>query len=346
METGRRSKCSKQMPGLVMLVTGAIFLAAGTAIGQSSQSPQYPKVNVSISYEVDPSWPQRPQDVQWGAMPGVALDRQGRVYAFTRAKPPVQIYSPEGKFLGSRGDKEIKTAHYLKIEKDGTIWISDIGNHLIMQFTPEGKLLREFGTRGVAGQDASHFNMPTDMAIAPSGDIFVSDGYVNNRVVHFDRSGKFVKEWGRLGTKPGEFSLPHAIAIDSKGRLYVADRNNARVQIFDQGGKLLEVWSDLLVPWGFFVQPSGDIWVCGSAPMTWQAAQAQMGVPPKDQLFMRFSPAGKLLQLWTVPKGQDGREKPGELNWVHGIAIDSAGNIYAGDINGKRIQKFIYRKPG
>ena len=300
---------------------------------------------MSTSYVLDPSWPQRPESVEWGAMPGVAVDSHDRVWIFTRAKPPVQIYDPQGKFLGGWGEKQIQTAHFIKVQKDDSVWVADIGNHLVMQFAPDGKLLKELGTRGVPGGDASHFNMPTDMVVAPSGDVFVSDGYGNNRVVYFDRSGKFVKAWGKLGAKPGEFSLPHAIAMDSRGRLFVADRNNARVQVFDQAGKLLEVWSNLLVPWGFCLLPNDDIWVCGSSPMTWEMTTQGMGVPPKDQLFMRFSPAGKLIQLWTVPKGRDGQEKPGELNWVHGIAVDSAGNIYAGDITGKRVQKFICKIP-
>ncbi len=294
---------------------------------------------------MDTIWPQRPAGIEWGAVPGVAIDGQHRVWIFTRAKPPVQIYSQRGEFLGGWGENDIKTAHFIKVEKDGSVWVSDVGNHVVMQFTPDGKLIKQLGTLGVPGDDASHFNMPTDMVVTPSGDVFVSDGYGNNRVVHFDRSGKYIKSWGRLGSKAGEFSLPHAIAIDSKGRLYVADRNNARVQVFDQSGKVLDVWENLLVPWGLCVLPNDEIWACGSAPMTWGMTPQQLGVPPKDQLFMKFSPAGKVLQLWTVPKGQDGQEKPGELNWVHGIAVDSGGNIYAGDITGKRVQKFVCHKP-
>jgi hypothetical protein len=179
------------------------------------------------------------------------------------------------------------------------------------------------------------------MAVTPAGDVFVSDGYGNARIVHFDKNGKYVKAWGSLGSKPGQFSIPHAIAVDSKGRLYVADRNNVRIQVFDQDGKLLDVWQNLIVPWGFCITAKDELWVCGSSPMQWRKEDGALGCPPKDQVFMKFNPDGKLLQLWTVPKGADGLEKPGELNWVHAIAVDSKGNLYAGDIKGKRAQKFV-----
>lgn len=306
-----------------------------------SSPPPYPRINRAISYQVDPTWPQRPPDVAWGHVPGIAVDRQDRVWVFTRAEPPVQVYDASGRFLRAWGSGVIRTAHHLKFDREGNVWVADIGRHVVMKFTPEGKLLETLGTPDEPGADRTHLNQPTDMAIAPSGDVFVSDGYGNNRVVHFDRNGRFVREWGRLGTRPGEFSLPHAIALDSRGRLYVADRNNARVQVFDTNGRLLAVWENLVVPWGFWVTAKDEIWVCGSSPMPWRPEDTVLGCPPRDQVFMKFDPEGRLLQLWTVPKGQDGQEKPGECNWVHAIAVDSQGNLYVGDIIGRRAQKFV-----
>jgi streptogramin lyase len=245
--------------------------------------------------------------------------------------------------VSSWGEGEVGKAHHLKFDPEGNVWLSDVGFHLVRKFTPEGKLLLTLGTKDKPGDDETHLNRPTDMAITPAGDIFVSDGYGNSRVAHFDKHGKFVKSWGKLGVAPGDFNLPHAIALDSKGRLYVADRNNARVQVFDQHGKLLDVWQHLIVPWGFWVSEQDEIWVCGSTTMPWYDA-ASLSCPPKDQVFMKFSPEGKVLQIWTVPKGADGHEKSGELNWVHCMALDSHGNIYAGDIVGKRAQKFVLQK--
>ena len=180
------------------------------------------------------------------------------------------------------------------------------------------------------------------MAIRGDGHVFVSDGYGNSRVVHFDEKGKFVQAWGKRGTGPGEFSLVHSIALDSKGNVYVADRNNARVQVFDPNGKFLDQWQNVLVPWGLQMTEDDELWVCGCSPMPWADPAMPLSCPPKDQVIMRFNTSGKLLQLWTFPKtAVDGEEKPGELNWLHGMALDSKGNIYATDIIGQRVQKFV-----
>jgi hypothetical protein len=326
-------------------IAGALVVAAA-ARGAEPQdppptTPPYPRVSLATSYAVDPSWPRKPASAEWGAMPGVAVDPQDRVWIFTRAVPPVQVYDAGGRFLRAWGQDQVKTAHHIKFDAQGRVWLADIGHHVVMQFTPEGELLKTLGTRGQPGADETHLDRPTDMAITPAGEVFVSDGYGNNRIVHFDKDGRFVKAWGRLGTAPGEFSLPHAIALDAQGRLYVADRNNVRVQVFGQDGRFLAQWPDLIVPWGLWVTAADEIWVCGSSPMPWRAGDAVLGCPPKDQVFMKFNTGGKLLQLWTVPKGADGHEQPGDCNWVHALAVDSQGNIYAGDIVGKRAQKFV-----
>ncbi|NOX55526.1 MAG: hypothetical protein GXP27_14035 [Planctomycetes bacterium] len=310
--------------------------------------PVYPRVTLSTWYEVDPAWPQRPKGMPWDHTPGVAVDAQNQVWVFTRANPPVRVFSAEGRFIRAWGTGLIGTtntgrigAHHIRIDAKGMIWLADVANHVILQLTPEGKLLKRLGTPGEAGCDERHFYKPTDMAITPDGQVFVSDGYGNARIVHFDAQGRFVKAWGQLGTKPGEFNLPHSIAMDSKGRLYIADRNNARIQVFDQQGRFLAEWRNLIIPWGLWMTPNDELWVCGCSPMPWRETDDLLSCPPKDQVFMKFDPTGRVLQLWTVPKGVDGRERPGELNWVHGIAVDSKGNIYAGDIIGRRVQKFV-----
>lgn len=322
-----------------------VALAASPAAAQSkAEEPSWPRIDVAVSYQVDPDFFQRPAGMEWGQTPAVVVDAKDQIWVFTRAQVPVQVYSPAGKLVRAWGEGLIEAAHGLKLDAEGNVWLVDVGKHVVLKCTQDGKVLQTLGTPGVAGCDATHFYKPTDVAITPSGEIFVSDGYGNARVAHFDKSGKFVKQWGRQGTGPGEFSIVHAIALDSQGRLYVADRNNVRVQVFDQSGKLLDQWANLLVPWTFCVTANDDIWVCGSTPMVWEG-ELPLGCPPKDQVFMKFNPQGKLLQLWGVPKGEDGKEMPGELNWIHSIALDSKGNIYAGDIQGKRVQKFV-RKAG
>lgn len=337
---------------LVLLAAFAITASAQT-ISPSPYSKTnvivYPRVNVSPWYEVAPNWPQHPPDVCCGHVPGVALDKKENVWIHTRTNIAVQVFAPDGHYLrGWERETTNSSAHYIRIDKEQNVWLADVGLHVVRKFSPERKLLLTLGTPGEAGEDATHLYKPTDMAVAPNGDIFVSDGYGNARIVHFDRNGRYVKAWGKLGNKPGEFSLPHSIVSDSKGRLYVADRNNVRIQVFNADGKLLAVWKDLLVPWGLFVTPKDEIWACGSSPMFWRVdpkyPKAPLGCPPKDQLVMKFNTDGKLLQLWTFPKAEDGQEKPGELNWLHGLAVDSKGNLYCGDIQGRRIQKFILKK--
>jgi len=340
-----RSAFVPALAGLLLSLLPIAAQSAKTASEKAAEGPKYPQVNLAPWYEVDASWPQRPAGVHFGHVPGIAVDRQDNVWIFTRTNNPVQVYSADGKFIRAWGDGVISNAHHLKIDRAGHIWLSDVGLHVVRKFTPEGKLLQTFGVPGEKGEDQRRLNMPTDVALAPNGDVFISDGYGNNRVVHFDQTGKFLRQWGTLGTGPQHFSIPHAIDMDSKGRLYVADRNNVRVQVFSQAGKLLDSWANVIVPWGFWISPKDEIWVCGSSPMPWRNDPkypgAPLSCPPKDQIFMKFDPSGKATQLWTVPKGEDGKEQPGDLNWLHCVAFDSKGNLYAGDIIGKRAQKFV-----
>ena len=330
------------------VVVLCLAISCLSAYGQkkSPPDPVYPEVNPSLWYEVDVKWPEKPKDVKWAAVPGVAVDKDDNVYLYTRETPAVQVYSPEGKLLRSWGGGT--GAHHIKIDRDGNVWTCDYAQHVIRKQSPTGQLIMTLGVPDEAAEDDKHFFMPTDMAFASNGDIFVSDGYGNQRVVHLTKDGAFVKAWGSMGNDDGKFSIPHAIAIDSKDRIYVADRNNARVQVYNTNGELIDSWTNIVVPWGFCVTPQDEIWVCGSTPMSWQHKDkkyptAPLGCPPRDQVIMKFNTDGKLLQLYSFPKGEDGKEKPGELNWVHCIAVDSKGNVYLGDIQGKRLQKFLMR---
>ena len=315
-----------------------------TPEGPNEPSP-WPVHNTAPVYEVDADWPKRTENTPWSDMPGVAIDISGDIWCYTRTQPAIQVYSPQGDLVKSWETEANSTAHQIKIDKEGNIWLADVGLHLVRKFTREGKELLRIGTKGEPGRDKTHLNKPTDMAIASNGDIYISDGYGNARIVHCDKNGQFIKSWGTLGNTDGRFSIPHAIAIDSKDNIYIADRNNVRVQVYDTEGQLKASWKNIVVPWGFCITPNDEIWVCGSTPMKWRFDPkypgAPLGCPPKDQVFMQFRPDGKLQQMWSVPKATDGKERPGELNWVHCLAVDKHGNIYAGDIIGQRMQKFI-----
>ncbi|MFB0552913.1 MAG: peptidyl-alpha-hydroxyglycine alpha-amidating lyase family protein [Phycisphaerae bacterium] len=304
-----------------------------------AQPPTVQQSSTSLNYAVDVTWPQKPDHFKWGQMPGITVDNQDHVYIFTRSRPAVQVYQADGKFLRAWNVEDFGGAHYIRLGPEGNVWTANINSHVVRKYSPEGELLLTLGEPGQAGADRRHFDRPTDMVVLPTGDIFVSDGYGNRRVIHFDSMGKYVNQWGQEGTKPGQFALPHSIVADSHGRLYVADRENARIQVFDTKGNLLDVWADLMIPWGLWLTKKEELWVCGSSPVKDDTGK-WLVYPPSDQVLMKLSLKGKVLlrvplKKTTVPPG-----KVGELNWVHAIAVDSQGNLYLGDIQGGRAQKF------
>jgi sugar lactone lactonase YvrE len=274
-------------------------------------------------------------------MAGAAVDADGNIWTLNRGALPVQVFSPDGKLLQSWPHAPINSGHQIRIDGHGFVWIADYKDHVVRKFDRAGKVLLTIGQPGHGGDDPMHFNLPTDIAIAPGGDLFITDGYGNNRVVHCDANGKFISQWGRMGVGPGEFSLPHSIVMDSKGLLYVADRNNNRIQVFDQAGRFVRAWSGQMVPWTLCISDADELYVIGSSPSRWQPRAAMLGIPPKDQIIMRVSTDFGVLSWWAFPFQPD-RTKvtPGELCWVHAIAVDREGNLYLGDVEGNRIQKF------
>jgi DNA-binding beta-propeller fold protein YncE len=334
------------MAKIVMTSLALTFVATSPA---AAQNKSYSLDEVIVEYDPDPSWPRRPDDVQpWGWVSGMAIDGQNQVWLFNKGEDPVQVYTADGQFVRTWGKGNFVNPHHLRIDPEGNIWVADFGQHIVQKYTPEGQHLLTLGTRGTAGEDEMHFNMPTDMAITPAGDVFVTDGYGNRRVVHFDREGRFIKAWGTYGTAADQFVMPHAIVVDAQGLLYVADRNSGRIQVFNQQGESQDVWPNVIMPWGLSLTPAGDLWVCGSSPHWWYRA----GQYPeyKDQVLMRFAPTGRVLQTWTLPLGDIGTNKddpdtsklkPGETVGAHCIAQDSQGNLYVGDIYGERAQKFL-----
>jgi len=293
-------------------------------------------------FVVDVTWPQKPDHFKWGQMPGITVDARDQVYIFTRSRPAVQVYKADGTFLRAWNTEDFSGAHYIRIGPEGNVWTANINSHIVRKYSPNGKLLLTLGEPGRAGSDRKRFDKPTDMAVLPTGDIFVSDGYGNRRIIHFDATGNYINQWGQEGTKPGQFALPHSIVADSKKRLYVADRENARIQVFDTKGKLLAVWADIITPWGLWLTKKEELWICGSSPQKDNTGK-WLVTPPPDQVLMKLNLKGKVLQRVPLQKTTIPPGKIGQLNWVHGIAFDSQGNLYLGDIQGGRAQKFSKR---
>lgn len=325
---------------------GAVLAALGllpcclAVVEARAANPGFAKVPAVVEYDVDPAWPQQPDDVSaTGWVSGLAIDDKDQVWLFKKGADPVQVYKTSGEFVRTWGKGDFVDPHQLRIDHEGHVWVADFGLHVVQKYTPEGELLQTLGTRGESGEDETHFNRPTDMAITATGDVFVTDGYGNRRVVHFDKDGKFVKAWGEYGSEPGQFVLPHAIVLDSTGKLYVADRNSGRVQVFAQSGQFLDEWRNLIMPWGLSLTEHDELWVCGSSPHWWYRNEAYNEY--KDQVVMRFSTDGRVRQVWTLPLGDPESPQPGDTIGAHCIAEDGEGNLFIGDIYGERAQKFV-----
>ena len=307
----------------------------------------YPRDNVSFGYRVDAEWPLDKSDYAWKAVPGIAVDTRGLIWTVNRGEMPVQVYSADGKLVSQWGRGYFVSPHQIQFGRDEHVWIADSHAHVVHKFTRDGEKLLTIGIPHEPGEDNTHLKMPTDMVEAPSGNIFISDGYRNNRVVVCNEKGEFIDTWGELGTGPGHFSLPHSIDRDSAGRIYVADRNNSRIQVFTEQGVFVDQWTNLCQPWTVRITDDDEVYICGASPTQWRDGDVQLGIPPRDQIVMKFDTTGRVLAWWRFPQGPDqvgAGVSPGELSWVHGLAVGPRGNLYLGDIMGQRVQRFQLRR--
>jgi DNA-binding beta-propeller fold protein YncE len=291
-----------------------LFVTAVVAVATAVPLPA-----AESQYRLVENWAQFPPGVtKWGSATGVDVDAQDNVYVLHRNEAmPIMVFDRNGKFLRAWGQGMIKTTHFLRVDRFGDVWVTDRGNMVAYKFDSQGKLLMTLGQKGVTGDNTSHdaFNGMADLAVAKNGDIFIADGEgPNTRVVKFSKDGKFLKWWGGKGTNPGQFDVPHSIAIDSKGRVYVADRSNNRIQIFDETGKFLKQWTNFGTPWGLFVK--------------------------KDLIYVVDGTANNCL---LIARTSDGKvlEKIDGLSNPTAVAVDSTGAIYVGEVNGTNVKKFV-----
>lgn len=288
---------------LMFLLLSLVIIA--TALAQST-----------ASHDVSTTWAQLPANTQWGETSSVTSDGKDQILVLRRVDPAFFVFTTQGKFVKSWGDGLFKWAHGIRVDRDGFIWATDGQDHLVYKFTMDGQTLLKLGKKGVAGDNQSHdtFNRPTDVAVGANGDFFVSDGYGNSRVVKFSKDGKFIKIIGGVkGTEPGRFNLPHSVVIDSRGRLLVGDRENARVQIFDQDGKFLEMWAGLGKPYGLYIAKD-------------------------DTLYVGDADAGTI----TIARNGKPVDVIRNLGRPHWVGLDPSGAIYMADVRGQVVKKILY----
>jgi len=221
-----------------------------------------------LKYRVQIRFGQEPETMPagwtFGRVSAVATDSAGDVFVFHRANKttdPLVIFDAKGHYKRSWGKGVFANPHGIRIDKNNHVWLVDNGDHTVRKFTREGELLLLLGTPGKSGATRNSFYRPTDIGFAADGSFYVSDGYGNSRVVKFSPKGEYLLEWGKKGTGPGEFNLPHVVQVDSKQRVWVSDRENNRIQCFDPSGKFIKQWNHLGATQGLHIMPDDTMWI-------------------------------------------------------------------------------------
>jgi DNA-binding beta-propeller fold protein YncE len=255
---------------------------------------------------------------------------------------PILQFDVSGRWLTSFGAGLFAWPHGIHVDPDGNIWVADARGgagrgHQVTKFAPDGEVLLRLGVAGVAGAGTDRFNGPTDIVVAPSGDVFVTDGHEpdsNNRVLKFSRDGTFLTSWGGTGSEPGRFLVPHSIALDSRGRVFVADRDNNRIQIFDQNGTFLEAWTQFGRPSGIHIGADDTLYVSDNQSNTERNPGWPRGIrvgSARDGTVRAFIPDPEFDPTQALETG------------AHGLTADAQGNIYGAEVYGQTVKKYVPR---
>ncbi len=335
-----------------MTRAGLLFAVVGMLGGHAlAADGGNPRNDLPQPYRTTRDWGELPAGVKWAAVTAVEPAPDGSIYVVHRcfnnscagrAEAPVLKYNAAGKLLASFGAGMFVFPHGATVDAAGNLWVTDAGGangkgHQVIEFGPDGHLLMTLGKAGVSGGGPDLFDQPTDVAIAPNGDIFVSDSHrngKNNRIVKFDRTGKFIKEWGRKGSGPGEFSEVHTIAFDSRGRLFAGDRENNRIQIFDQDGKLLDVWHQFGRPSGISITKDDTIYVTDSESGPDTGAHELMGIKKGIRI-------GSARDGTVTAFIEDMESTRPEHSGAEGIGVDAQGNVYGAVVRRQMLERHV-----
>ncbi len=336
------------------LLCGWMVLRAADVVPNSQPNP----------YKTVEKWYQLPEGRTMGSSSAVDIDSKGHIWIAERCGgnscagkddiDPILEFDASGKLLKSFGKGMFLFPHGICIDKDDNIWITDEQNRdgkgaVAIKFDPNGKVLMTIGKPGVASDTDETLNQPNDVAIAPNGDIFIGNGHSEHtgpaRVMKFDKNGKFIKAWGEHGSGPGQFEMPHSLAFDSKGRLFVADRGNNRIQIFDQDGKYIAEYKQFGRPSGIFIDKKDNLYAADSEsqPIKTEGKQSGYGFNPGYNRGLRIGKTdGTVVAFISDPPTDNilDKARPVTSN-AEGIAADAQGNVYGAEVGPKDVKKYV-----
>jgi sugar lactone lactonase YvrE len=333
-------------------------MMAVAALATASALAEAPPNSQPNPFRTVENWFKLPAGRMWGSTSAVDIDRDGTsIWVAERCganscagkmDPPILKFDQSGTLVKSFGGGMFVFPHGIAVDKDGNVWVTDGQGrdgkgHQVFKFSPDGEVLMTLGKAGVAGDGPDTFNQPDDVAIAPDGDIFVSDGHTpamgNARVMKFTKDGKFIKQWGRHGSGPGEFEVPHALAFDSRGRLFVGDRANNRIQIFDQDGNFIDQWKQFSRPSGVYIDNHDVIYVTDSE----STDKPGYGYNPGWRRGIRVGSAkdGSVAAFIPDPLSPTADGKLPATSAAEGVAADAAGNVYGAEVGPKTLKKYV-----
>jgi sugar lactone lactonase YvrE len=330
-----------------MLLLAVASLSRGV-IGQRADAPRN---DLPQPYRTTRDWGELPRGVTWAAVTAIEPAPDGTLYVIHRcfanscagrSEAPILKYDAAGKLLKSWGEGMFIFPHGATVDRDGNLWVTDARGengkgHQVFKFSPEGKVLMTLGRAGVSGSGPELFDQPTDVIVAPNGDIFVTDSHrngKNNRVVRFTKNGTFVKEWGKKGSGRGELSEPHTIAMDSRGRLFVGDRENNRIQIFDQDGGYIAEWRQFGRPSGIAIAKDDTIYVADSESGPDTGAHELAGIRKGIRI-------GSAKDGTVTAFIEDMEPTSPDHSGAEGVGVDAQGNVYGGVVRRQMLERHV-----
>jgi DNA-binding beta-propeller fold protein YncE len=330
----------------------AIAAAACLAAPAHTAPGDAPSNDLPQPYRTTRDWGELPPSMKkWPAVTAIEPAPDGSIYVVERcadnscvgrSEPPILKYDAAGKLVKAWGEGMFNFPHGATVDRDGNLWVTDARGengkgHQVFKFDPSGTVLMTLGKAGVSGSGPDLFDQPTDVVVAPNGDIFVTDSHRNgrnNRVVKFSKDGRFIKEWGRKGSGPGEISEPHTIAIDSRGRLFVGDRENNRIQLFDQDGRYLAEWRQFGRPSGIFITGDDTIYVADSESGPDTGAHELAGI--KKGIRIGSAKDGKVAAFI-----EDMESTRPDHSGAEGVGVDARGNVYGAVVRRQMLERHV-----